>query len=541
MIDLVDRINRIVAYMRRTPECRDYYVKVYSGGYWGDFGFRPRYTIAVNYTNADHSTSRNEFVCYLNEKHDNIVNVAIYGNRLREIYHEIHYNGKLWGIEVTDCDWETDYIDVYFDLSNCWQEELPLPEDYYIANLYTFELTEDEYKFPHRNISDEEMELKWRDCCEQWDIEKESYPSESMINAISYPQIGIELSPQEYTYYKNNGYNLKRINAWCMSGKSAHDYMRYWIPSAGFSSDAPEEEIHFSTDLGDTVPRAGFYKLIRREKRNEDSKYDTLVCYYTRSRSLEFVEEEVEINEEPLFNKFSSNGPKNHRLQIGQILHVCRTELVQYLYDGEVKKAYSIDWSILYEKRLPATYVGPLKHATNTDHPGIKAILSRLYLRVIQCHKSDELNFPTYDMCFVGYIAERGLTIPQKELEKQIFAYNKGQLETLRQYLSTISHIDIETKDVIKDLCRKSPIIAPFIVRHRYTARFSVYPIDFYNFERRGNLYRYYFNIFDYSISSQHCAYAELIIEGYVGREFAIHYARPGANDYDYLSEIFIV
>ena len=539
MINLLDRIDRIVAYLRRTPECREYYVKVYSGGIPTDYGFEPRYTISVNYTNEDHSNSCNEFVCYLNEKHDDIVNVAIYGTRLREIYHEIHNIGKLWGIEVTNCDWETDYIDVYFDLSNCWQEELPLPEDYHIANLYTFELIEDKYKSLHNDISEEELELKWRGYCEQWDVNKESYPSESMINAISYPQIGIELSPQEYTYYKNNGYNLKRINAWCMSGISAHDYMRYWIPSAGFSSDAPIEEISFSMDLGDNVPRAGFYKLIRREKRNSNSRYDTLVCYYTRSRSLEFVEEEVEINEEPLFNKFSSNGPKNHRLQIGQILHVCRTELTQYLYNGKVTKAYSIDWTLLYEKRLPATYVGPMKHATNTDHPGIKAILSRLYYRAIQYAMTDENNLSENEICFVDYNAEKDLTIPQKELEKQIFEYNRGQLETLRQYLSTISYIDSETKDIIKDLCKKSPIIAPYIVRHRHTARFSVHPIEFYKCERNGDVYRYYFNIFDYSISSQHCAYAELIIEGPVLGEFAIHYTKPCANEY--LTEIFII
>lgn len=536
--------------MRRTPECQEYYVKIYSGAYPTDYGFQSRYTIAVNYGNGDNSRSRNEYVCYLTERDDNIANVAIYGAGIRDIYNRIKSNGMLWGIEVSDCDWETDFVDVYFDLSNCWQDELPNPEEYHTANLYTFELETDEQAFAILNtpIDDEEMKLKWRGYCMQWDYELEQKGALDS-DAFTYPPIGIELSAKDYTFYKKNNYNLNRIHAWCMSGKTAHEYMRNWIPSPGFSSDAPKDEIRYSNELGEYVPRAGFYKLIRRESdQNPDregyNKYDSLVCYYTRSRDLEFVEEEVKIYEGQLYNQFSSHGPKNHRLQIGQILHVRRTILDQYLFDGEVKKAYSIDWSLLYEKRLPAIFNGPVSHASNSDHPAIKAILSKLYFRAMQFPIFDDsgnfdIDSEEYEIIFAGYQVIKDFKVPQEELEKQIFLYNEGQLGTLCQYLSCVENMDSKTREIIDDLCKKSPIIAPYLVRHQHTARFSVYPPKYYRTEKLGNHYIHYFNIFDYSISSDHGAYAELIIEGTIGDEYGIRYRKPCANDY--LTGIFII
>ena len=547
-MDITDRINKIAVYMRHTPECKDYYVKIYSGGYPTDFGFKPRYTIAVDYNNSRYSDSRNEYVCYLTENNDNIANVAIYGADIRNIYRQIKEQGRLWGIEVSDCDWETDFVDVYFDLSDCWQDELPNPEDYHVANLYTFDLEVNESELRRCTVNEGVMKYQWKIYCTVHDLKIElnkiKYDDE-----FTYPPKGIEVKPKEYTYYKKNNYPLDRIHAWCMSGKAAHEYMRHWIPSPGFSSDAPKEEVTFTDELGDYVPRAGFYKLIRRENNqnspiDDSQKYDFLVCYYTRSRDLEFVEEEVKIYEGPLYNKLSSHGPKNHRLQIGQILHVRRTILDQYLFGNEVRKAYSIDWTLLYEKRLPATYVGTVSHASNSNNPGIKAILSKLYIRAMRLQNIDESepfdNQTTkYNIHFVGYELTKDLIIPQDELEKQIFKYNEGQLETLRQYLSEITHIDNATKEIIDDLCNKSPIIAPYIIRHQYTARFSVFPPKFYRTERRGEHYIHYFNIFDYSISSDHGAYAELIIEGSIGHEFVIHYTKPCANDY--LTEIFTI
>lgn len=139
-MDIIDRINKIAVYMRRTPECKDYYVKIYSGGYPTDCGLKPRYTIAVNYNNSGYSDSRNEYVCYLTDNNDNIANLVIYGADRRNIYNSIIRCGKIWGLDVARCIWDTDFVDVYFDLSDCWQDELPNPEDYHVANLYTFDL-----------------------------------------------------------------------------------------------------------------------------------------------------------------------------------------------------------------------------------------------------------------------------------------------------------------------------------------------------------------------------------------------------------------
>ena len=549
-MDITDRINKIAAYMRRTPECKDYYVKIYSGGYPTDFGIKPRYTIAVDYNNSRYSESLNEYVCYLTENNDNIANLVIYGANRRDFYNSINRYGKIWGLDVARCKWDSDFVDIYFELSDCWQDELPDPEDYHTANLYTFELEANEYELKSRNTLVDEGEMKhhWQNYCMQYDWEIEH--NKVLENAeFTYPPIGIELTPKEYIYYKKNDYPLNRIHAWCMSGEAAHEYMRHWIPSPGFSSDAPKEEVVFTDELREYVPRAGFYKLIRRESNQNTSKgdcnkYDFLVCYYTRSRDLEFVEEEVKIYEGQLYNKLSSHGPKNHRLQNGQILHVRRTILDQYLFGNEVRRAYSVDWTLLYEKRLPATYVGAVTHASNTSNPGIKAILSKLYIRAMQLPLIDEsghfdIHSTKYNIHFVGYESAGDLIMPQDELEKQIFKYNEGQLGTLCQYLSKIEYIDEEIKEIINDLCSKSPIIAPYIVRRQYTARFSVYPPIFYKTEKRGNHYIYYFNLFDYSISSDHGAYAELIIEGFIDHEFVIRYRKPCANDY--LTGIFVI
>lgn len=536
--------------MRRTPECKDYYVKIYSGAYPTDFGFKPRYTIAVDYNNSRYSESLNEYVCYLTENNDNIANLVIYGANRRNFYNSINRYGKIWGLEVSRCKWDSDFVDIYFELSDCWQDELPDPEDYHEANLYTFELEVNEIEFRKRYTptNDGIMKIQWLRYCAQYDYMIE-HKEVSENEEFTYPPMGIELAPNEYTYYTKNNFDLNRIHAWCMSGESAHEYMRHWIPSPGFTSDAPQEEVTFTDELGEYVPRAGFYKLIRRENnqntlRDECQKYDFLICYYTRSRDLVFVEEEVKIYEGQLYNKLSSRGPLNCRLEIGQILHVRRTILDQYMYDGKVQKAYSVDWEPLYEKRLPAVYVGAISHASNMNEPGIKAILSKLYFKAIQMPWIDEsgkfdFNSSKHTICFMNYESTGDLIIRQDELEKQIFAYNKGQLDTLRKYLSMIAYINNKTREIIDDLCNKSPIIAPYIVNRRFSARFSVSPPKYYKSENRNGYYVHYFNIFDYSTSSDRAAYAELIIEGVFGKEFSIRYRKPCANDY--LNGIFII
>ena len=96
--------------------------------------------------------------------------------------------------------------------------------------------------------------------------------------------------------------------------------------------------------IGLYTPRQGYYKVVGIEGEGNETM---VVCYYNLFSSDEFLEEEdekVRVKQKPLFNKHSScAGP----IDVGDIIHVKSTELVEDIYNGQTYQAYKIIWKFV--------------------------------------------------------------------------------------------------------------------------------------------------------------------------------------------------
>ena len=175
----------------------------------------------------------------------------------------------------------------------------------------------------------EEVNAEYRAYFERRQKENPNIQNKNGGTPLEFPPFGIELSLQEYSQFKKEGRTIHSWMFWCKSGNEIHELARLYGPIGG---------------IGLYTPRKGYYKVVGIEGEGNDAR---LVCYYNLFSSNEFLEEEdekVRVKQKPLFNKRSScAGP----IEIGDIVHVKSTELVEDIYDGRTYQAYKIIWEFV--------------------------------------------------------------------------------------------------------------------------------------------------------------------------------------------------
>ena len=100
--------------------------------------------------------------------------------------------------------------------------------------------------------------------------------------------------------------------------------------------------------IGTYTPRKGFYKIVRLEKNVKIPYYPNIIinAIYAKFKdnySDDFIGTEVLINSKPLYN-YNSIGPKNIKLEVGQIIEIKSTSLES----GDHNKYYKIDWNVIH-------------------------------------------------------------------------------------------------------------------------------------------------------------------------------------------------
>ena len=175
----------------------------------------------------------------------------------------------------------------------------------------------------------EEVNAEYRAYFERRQKENPNIQNKNGGTPLEFPPFGIELSIQEYSQFKKEGRTIHSWMFWCKSGNEIHELARLYGPIGG---------------IGLYTPRKGYYKVVGIEGEGNDAR---LVCYYNLFSSNEFLEEEdekVHVKQKPLFNKRSScAGP----IEIGDIVHVKSTELVEDIYDGRTYQTYKIIWEFV--------------------------------------------------------------------------------------------------------------------------------------------------------------------------------------------------
>ena len=175
----------------------------------------------------------------------------------------------------------------------------------------------------------EEVNAEYRAYFEKRQKENPNIQNKKGGTPLEYPPFGIELSIQEYSQFKKEKHTIHSWMFWCKSGKKIHELARLYGPIGG---------------IGLSTPRQGYYKVIEIEGEGNDTM---LVCYYNLFTPDEFIKEEdekVRIKQKPLFNKRSSCvGP----IEVGDIIHVKSTELVEDMFEGRTYQAYKILWEFV--------------------------------------------------------------------------------------------------------------------------------------------------------------------------------------------------
>ena len=175
----------------------------------------------------------------------------------------------------------------------------------------------------------EEVNAEYRAYFERRQKENPNIQNKNGGTPLEFPPFGIELSFQEYSQFKKDGHTIPFWMFWCKSGNEIHELARLYGPIGG---------------IGLYTPRQGYYKIVGIEGEGNDTM---LVCYYNLFSSDEFLEEEdekVRVKQKPLFNKHSScTGP----IDVGDIIHVKSTELVEDIYNGRTYQAYKIIWEFV--------------------------------------------------------------------------------------------------------------------------------------------------------------------------------------------------
>lgn len=175
----------------------------------------------------------------------------------------------------------------------------------------------------------EEVNSEYRAYFERRQKENPNIQNKNGGTPLEFPPFGIELSFQEYSQFKKDGHTIPFWMFWCKSGNEIHELARLYAPV---------------NSIGLSTPRQGYYKIVGIEGEGNDTM---LVCYYNLFSSDEFLEEEdekVRVKRKPLFNKHSScAGP----IDVGDIIHVKSTELVEDIYNGRTYQAYKIIWEFV--------------------------------------------------------------------------------------------------------------------------------------------------------------------------------------------------
>lgn len=175
----------------------------------------------------------------------------------------------------------------------------------------------------------EEVNSEYRAYFERRQKENPNIQNKNGGTPLEFPPFGIELSFQEYSQFKKDGHTIPFWMFWCKSGNEIHELARLYAPV---------------NSIGLFTPRQGYYKIVGIEGEGNDTM---LVCYYNLFSSDEFLEEEdekVRVKQKPLFNKHSScAGP----IDVGDIIHVKSTELVEDIYNGRTYQAYKIIWEFV--------------------------------------------------------------------------------------------------------------------------------------------------------------------------------------------------
>ena len=175
----------------------------------------------------------------------------------------------------------------------------------------------------------EEVNSEYRAYFERRQKENPNIQNKNGGTPLEFPPFGIELSFQEYSQFKKDGHTIPFWMFWCKSGNEIHELARLYAPV---------------NSIGLSTPRQGYYKIVGIEGEGNDTM---LVCYYNLFSSDEFLEEEdekVRVKQKPLFNQHSScAGP----IDVGDIIHVKSTELVEDIYNGRTYQAYKIIWEFV--------------------------------------------------------------------------------------------------------------------------------------------------------------------------------------------------
>jgi len=175
----------------------------------------------------------------------------------------------------------------------------------------------------------EEVNAEYRAYFERRQKENPNIQNKNGGTPLEFPPFGIELSLQEYSQFKKEGRTINSWMFWCKSGNTTHELARLYAPV---------------NSIGLSTPRQGYYKIVGIEGEGNETM---LVCYYNLFLPDEFLEEEdekVRVKQKPLFNKHSScAGP----IDVGDIIHVKSTELVEDTYNGRTYQAYKIIWEFV--------------------------------------------------------------------------------------------------------------------------------------------------------------------------------------------------
>lgn len=143
------------------------------------------------------------------------------------------------------------------------------------------------------------------------------------------------LSNEEYLSLKAAGFDPSSVKAYPDSGVDMHKQM-------GEFQSIPGRTDRVKKGPSEKVARYGFYKVVHING-------NIMQCYYSLTSPKDFVEELVEIQKSNLY-AYNSIGSKNIEVSPGLIIYVYEpTELIEYMYNGRLTKAWQVKWKFVTE------------------------------------------------------------------------------------------------------------------------------------------------------------------------------------------------
>lgn len=132
-----------------------------------------------------------------------------------------------------------------------------------------------------------------------------------------------------------NDVDISKWNYYCKSGIKKYEEIRRFKKYSFEGS--------YGISRGTFIE--GYYKINRIEILENRKK---IYCYYNSEDGNEFVEQEIEMNYAPLFYDDSQGNRNENELNIGDVLHVNKLNLVENANNNN--KHYVVNWEVVFLK-----------------------------------------------------------------------------------------------------------------------------------------------------------------------------------------------